>query len=113
MRGSDGKLCFNRKARGRVWKDCMENIMNEENDWDYNVEVDAVEGPVVCVCREDVLQALYEIRKKTWTFTSIIGWLKYVRDLDGFGMLADWSVSIVVPIFKERVISETVAAMNL
>ena len=24
----------------------MERIMNEENDWDHNVEGDAVEGPV-------------------------------------------------------------------
>ena len=29
----------------------MERIMNEENDWDHNVEGDAVEGPVVCVSR--------------------------------------------------------------
>ena len=36
----------------------MERIMNEENDWDHNVEADSVEGPVVCVSREDVLQAL-------------------------------------------------------
>ena len=33
-------------------------IMNEENDWDHNVEGDAVDGPVVCVCREEVLQVL-------------------------------------------------------
>ena len=32
-------------------------IVNEENDWDRNVEGDAVEGPVVCVIREEVLQA--------------------------------------------------------
>ena len=32
----------------------MERIMNKENDWDRNVEGDAVEGPVVCECREDV-----------------------------------------------------------
>ena len=30
-------------------------IINEENDWDHNVEGDAVEGPVVCVNREEVL----------------------------------------------------------
>ena len=36
--------------------------MNEENDWDYNVEGDAVEGPVVCVSREEVLQALNEMK---------------------------------------------------
>ena len=33
----------------------MESITNEENDWDHNVEGDAVEGPVDCVRREEVL----------------------------------------------------------
>ena len=56
MRGSDGKLCFNEKERGKVWKDYMERIMNEENFLDHNVERDAVESPVVCVSRENVLQ---------------------------------------------------------
>ena len=31
---------------------------HEENYWDDNVEGDVVEGPVVCVGRERVLQAL-------------------------------------------------------
>ena len=62
--GSDGKLCFSEKERGKVWKDYMERIMNKENDWDRNVEGDAVEGPVVCVSREEVLQALSEMRKQ-------------------------------------------------
>ena len=56
MIGSDGKLCFSEKERGNVLKDYMERITNEENDWDHYVEGDAVEGPVVCVCREEVLQ---------------------------------------------------------
>ena len=45
--------------------------MNEENDWNCNVEVDAVEGPVFCVSREEVLQALNENRKIPWDFRSI------------------------------------------
>ena len=49
MRGFDGKLCFSEKERGKVWKDYMKMIMNEENDRDHNVEGDAVAGPVVCV----------------------------------------------------------------
>ena len=57
MRGSNGKQCFSKKERGKVWKDYMERIMNEENDWDRNVEGDAVEDPIVCVSREKVLQA--------------------------------------------------------
>ena len=36
----------------------MERIMNEGSDWDHNVEVDPVEGPVVYVSREEVMQAL-------------------------------------------------------
>ena len=48
MRGSDGKLCFSEKEGGKVWKDYMERIMNEENDWDRSVEGDAVECAVVC-----------------------------------------------------------------
>ena len=35
----------------------MERIANEENDWDHNMEGDAVEGPVICVGREEMLQA--------------------------------------------------------
>ena len=48
MRGSGGNLCFSQKERGNVWKDYMERIMNEENDWDSNVDGDAV----VCVSRD-------------------------------------------------------------
>ena len=62
MRGSDGKLCFSEKKRDKVWKDYMERIINEDNDWDHNVEGEAVEGPVACVGRDNVLQALNEIK---------------------------------------------------
>ena len=36
----------------------MERIMNEDNNWEHNVEGNALEGLVVCVSREEVLQAL-------------------------------------------------------
>ena len=73
LRGSDGKLSLSEKKRGKVWKDYMERIMNDENDWDHNVEGDAVEGAVVCVSREEMHQALNENRKSPWTFRSITG----------------------------------------
>ena len=40
----------------------MERIMNEEDYLDRNVEGDAVENPIVCMSREDVLQASYEMK---------------------------------------------------
>ena len=61
MRGSDGKLCLSEKVRGIVLKAYMERIMNEENDLDRNVEGYAVEGAVVSVSREEVLQAINDI----------------------------------------------------
>ena len=59
--GSDENMCFSEKERGSVWTDYMERITNEENDWDHNV-YDATERPVVCVSREEVLQALDEMK---------------------------------------------------
>ena len=113
MRGSDGKLCFREKERGNVWKGYMEGIMNEENLLDHNVEGDAVEGSVVCVNREDVLLALNENRKSPWAsdvslelIAAHVGVGIQVmagicqKVLDGFGMPAEWALSIVVPIFN-------------
>ena len=40
----------------------MERIMSEENYWDHNVNGDAVEGLIVCVIREEVLQILSEMK---------------------------------------------------
>ena len=58
MIGSDRKLCFSEQEQNRVQKDYIKRIMNEENDWDLNVEEDAVGGPVGCVSREEVGQTL-------------------------------------------------------
>ena len=60
--GSDGRLCFSEKERGEIWMDCIERIMIQEHDWDHNMVGDAVEGSVVCIRNEEVLQALNEIK---------------------------------------------------
>ena len=53
---------FSEKERDKVWKDYMKRMMNVENDLDHNVEGDTVEGPVVCVSREEEHQALNEMK---------------------------------------------------
>ena len=32
------ECCVSVRRRGEVWKDYMERIMNEENDYDHNVQ---------------------------------------------------------------------------
>ena len=116
LRGSDGKLCCSEKERGNVWKNYMESFMNEENDWDHDLG-DAVEGPVVCVYREEVLQALDEMKTGKAPGPSEVS-LELIaasggvviqvmaeicqKVLDGFGMPAEWALSIVVQIFKGK-----------
>ena len=115
MRGSDEKLCFSEKEEGIVWKVYMERLMNKVNDWDHNVEGDAVEGSEVCVCREEVLQALNEMKtgKKPGPSEVTLEFIAVSRGvgiqvmaeicrrvLDGFGMPAEWALSIVDPIFN-------------
>ena len=54
----DRKLCFGEKDLDKIWKDYVERVMNEVNDLDHGVEADAMEGPVDCIGREEVVQAL-------------------------------------------------------
>ena len=92
--------------------------MNEENDLDHDVEGDAEEGSVVCVSREEVLQALNEMKTgkapgpsevSLELIAAIGGAIIKVMDkicqkvLDGFGIPVELALSIVVPIFKGKV----------
>ena len=81
------------------------------------MELDAVEGPVVCVSREEVLQALNGMKTGKVPGPSDMS-LEFIdasrevgiqataeicqKVLDGFGMPAEWALSIVVPIFKGK-----------
>ena len=56
------KSCISERRGGKIWKDYMERIMIAENDRDH-VEGDAVKGPLVCVSRVEVLQAINEIKR--------------------------------------------------
>ena len=61
MRGSDEKLCFSEIERGSLDGLHGKNV-NKQNVWDHNMEGDAVEGPVVCVGRQEVIQTSNEIK---------------------------------------------------
>ena len=82
----------------------MEGITNEESEWDHNVEGDVLESQVVCVCREEVLQAPSEVSLELIAASGRVGNLEMaeicLRFLDGFGMPVEWALNIVVTIFK-------------
>ena len=115
--GSDGNLCFSEKERGNVLKDYMERIMSEENDTDHNVDGDVEDGPVDCISREELQQALNEMKTgkdpgPSEVSIELIAADRGVgiqamaeicqRGLDEFGMPVEWALSIVVLFFKRK-----------
>ena len=117
MKGSDGRLNFSEKDRGRVWKEHMERIMNEEYEWDQNVQADLVDRPVERISREEMVKALgkmkagkaaghSEVSVEMIAASEEIGIDVIVElcqsALDGRGMLDEWVLSVVVPIFKGK-----------
>ena len=122
MRGGDGRLGFIEEDRAKIWKEHMEKIMNEENEWDRMVETDVVEGPVEKVVRNEIVEAIQSMKsgKATGTFgvsVEMIGTSGEIgvkvmmelcqRVLDGRGMPDEWKTSVMsgkqfVPIFKGK-----------
>ena len=43
-------------------RDCLERIVNGEDEWDHNAEGDAVEGPLNCASKDKEVQALNNIK---------------------------------------------------
>ena len=62
MRSNVDRLNFSEKDRGKVWKEHMVIIMNEENEWDSNVKAELVGGPVERVSREEEVKAIMEMK---------------------------------------------------
>ena len=46
MRGKDGRLGFRKKIKKRLWKNHMEEIINNENDWGHVTEASMIKGPI-------------------------------------------------------------------
>ena len=117
LRGGDGQLGFIEEDRAKIWKEHIEKIMNEENEWDRMVETDLVEGPVEKVARNEIVEAIQGMKSGKATGSSEVSVEMIVasgeigvkvmmelcqRVLDGRGMPDEWKTSVIVPIFKGK-----------
>ena len=91
----------------------MERIMNEENEWDQNVQADSLEGPVERVSREEVgkmesgkAAGPSKVSVEMLAASGEIGIDLMVElcqsMLDGRRIPDEWALSVVVPIFKGK-----------
>ena len=60
---------FIEEDRAKIWKEHMEKIMNEENEWDHMVETDLV-GPVEKVVCDEIVEAIQSMKSRKATGTS-------------------------------------------
>ena len=100
------------KTNLKIWKEHMEKIINEENEWDHMMETDVVEGPVEKVARNEIVEAKQKIKSGKTTGPSEvriaaggeIGVKVMIelcqRVLDGRGMPDDRKASVIEPIFE-------------
>ena len=103
--------------RAKTWKEHMEKIMNEENEWNHMVETNVVEGPVEKVVRNEIVEAIQRMKSRKATGPSEVSvemifasgeiGVKVMmelcqRELDGRGIPDEWKTSVIVPIFTGK-----------
>jgi len=49
LKGVSGKVIVDDKGIKYSWKEYMEKLMNEENEWDHRILVGVKEGPADCI----------------------------------------------------------------
>ena len=99
------------------WKEYMEKLMNDENEWDHKISAEVKEGPADCIRMAEVRAVLKKMKKRkapglsglvaemiqaTWDIGS-----QWILDLcNGItkegSIPEDWKSSVVLPIYKGK-----------
>jgi hypothetical protein len=112
-----GKLCVGERERAKVWKEHMERVMNEENEWDGVVDVDVVHGPIDRVTMKEVMTAIKtmklgkatgvsEVAAEHIAASGMVG-IEVItkianRELDGEDIPDEWRCNMLVPLYKGK-----------
>jgi len=54
IKGASGKVIVDGKGIKDSWKEYMEKLMNEENEWDLKISAEVKEGPADCIRMAEV-----------------------------------------------------------
>ena len=61
--GASGKVIVDDKGIKDSWKEYMEKLMNEENEWDHKLSAEVKERPADCIRMDEVRAALKEMKR--------------------------------------------------
>jgi len=59
------KVIVDEKEIKDLWKEYMEKLMNEENEWDHRISAGVKEGPADCIRIDEVAAALNDTIQKS------------------------------------------------
>ena len=110
-------MIVNDKGIKDSWKEYMEKLMNEENEWNHKISVEVKEGPADCIRMDEVRAVLKKMKRhkapglsglvaKMIQATGDIG-TQWVLDLcnsivkEG-SIPEDWKSSVVLSIYKGK-----------
>ena len=117
LKDSAGKVVIDSKGIKKTWKDYMEKLMNEENDWDKDVLCDKTEGPCCKISSEEVEKAIKKMKiGKAAGPSGVVS--EMIKAADGIGVAwltdlcnsivkegripEDWKNSLLVPVYKGK-----------
>jgi len=63
LKGVSGKVIVDEKGIKGSWKEYMEKLMNEENEWDHGILAGVTEGPANCIRIDEVAAALKKMKR--------------------------------------------------
>jgi len=63
LKGVSAKVIVDEKGVKDSWKEYMEKLMNEENEWDHSISTTVKEGPADCIRIDEVAAALKKMKK--------------------------------------------------
>jgi len=94
-----------------LWKEFMEKLMNEENEWDHRILAGVNEGPADCIRIDEVAAALKKMkRRKAPGLSGLVAEMITLWILDICSgtvkegcIPEDWKSSVVLPLFKGKV----------
>jgi len=63
LKGVTDKVIVDEKGIKDSWKEYMEKLMNEENEWDHRLSAAVKEGPADCIRTDEVAAALKKMKR--------------------------------------------------
>jgi len=117
IKRASGKVIVGDKGIRDSWKEYMEKLMNEENEWDHKISAVVTEGPADCIRMAEVRAVLKKMKRhKAPGLSGLVAeMIQATRDI-GTQWILDfcngivkegsipehWKSSVVLPIYKGK-----------